>query len=97
MTDDHEREDIDALLRSPGWQRVKAWAEKDLTAKMNSATEHAANETDDVSALGKLRQVIAAKRAVTLVLDYPETRLQELARTAAGQARDTSFSRRGGL
>lgn len=97
MTHDQEREDLDALVKSPGWHRVKAWAKHDLAQNMTQATEAAADLTDDVVALGRLRQVIAAKKAVEMALNWPEERLAKLVSDAAGQEREPSYSRRGGL
>ena len=79
MTHDQEREDLDALVTSPGWLRVTQWAKEDFAARMTQATESAANLTDDVAAINQLRQVIAAKRAVELVLAYPRQRMKALA------------------
>ena len=79
MTHDQEREDLDALVTSPGWLRVTQWAKEDLAARMTQATESAANLTDDMAALHQLRQVIAAKRAVDLVLAYPTQRVRSIA------------------
>lgn len=92
-----EREDLDNLLKSPGWQRVVTWANADLSAKLTSHTEAAASELDDVQALSRLRQVIAAKRAVELVLAWPEARLKDLTVQAAAAERVPALSRRGGL
>jgi len=97
MTNDQEREDLDALVKSPGWHRIKAWATSDMSAHMLAATEQAANVTDDAVALNKLRQVIAAKKAVEMTLNWPEDRLKALTAVAARDERDQSFSRRGGL
>lgn len=92
MTHDQEREDLDALVKSPGWHRVKQWAKEDLAARMATATEGAANLTDDVAALNQLRQVIAAKRAVELALNWPDDRLRKLVSEAAGQERQAVVS-----
>ena len=92
---DTEREDLAALVTSPGWQRVTAWVRADLAANMAQHTERAANDTDDVAALNKLRQVIAAKRAVEIAIGYPDARLKELAAKAAGEDRTPSLSRGG--
>ena len=92
---DTEREDLAALLTSPGWQRYVQWAKADLAANMAQHTEKAANDTDDLAALNKLRQVIAAKRAVEIALGYPESRLKELTYKAAGEDRTPSLSRGG--
>ena len=97
MTNDQEREDLDALVKSPGWHRIKQWAASDMAAHMAQATEQAANVADDALALNKLRQVIASKRAVEMALNWPEDRLRQLTSMAAQQEREQTYSRRGGL
>jgi hypothetical protein len=92
-----EREDLDNLLKSPGWQRVAQWANADLAAKLSTHMEAAAAEMDDVQALSRLRQVMAAKKAVDLVLAYPDARLRELTAHAAHAERVPVLNRRGGL
>jgi hypothetical protein len=94
MTHDQEREDLAALVLSPGWLRVKQWATTDLHARMTQATEGAANLTDDLAALNQLRQVIAAKRAVEVVLNWPAERVAKLT-TAAEPEREPALSRGG--
>lgn len=94
---DTEREDLAALVMSPGWQRLAAWVRADLAANMTQHTERAANDVDDIAALHKLRQVIAAKRAVEIALGWPDARLKELTAKAAGEDRRPSMSRGGGL
>jgi len=95
MTHNQEREDLDALVKSPGWLRVKQWATTDLQARMMQATEGAANLTDDLAALNQLRQVIAAKRAVEVVLHWPAARVATLT-AAAEPEREPALSRGGG-
>lgn len=92
---DQEREDLHALVHSPGWQRLTSWAYQDMGTRLTQATESAANLTDDVAALNQLRQVIAAKRAVDVVMQWPATRLKELDAKAAGDDRPLSLARGG--
>lgn len=90
-----ERDDLEALLTHPGYLRLKAWAESEWRDQAETHTEQAANEVDDLKALQKLRQVIAAKRAVRLVFDWAPSRLSRLAVTTTPVP--VSQSRRGGL
>lgn len=92
-----EREDLDNLLKSPGWQRLEQWAQHEWRTQVAHHTEVAANEADDVAALNKLRQVIAAKKAVELVLNWPQKRLQDVVSQAAHAERVPVLNRRGGL
>ena len=90
---DQEREDLDALTKSPGWLRLTQWARQEFAEQLAQHTEHAADGTDDLQALHKLRQVIAAKRAVELVLAWPATRIKAV----TPHPQPISLSRRGGL
>lgn len=69
-----EREEWQALIDTPGFQRLTKWAKADLEQHMLNA----ANTVEDTAALNTLRQVIAAKRAVERVLGYPSDRLKAL-------------------
>lgn len=89
-----EREDLENLVKSPGWQRVRQWAISEWREQIAQATDTAANATNDTDALNKLRQIIAARKAVELVTGWPDDRLKELTRSAAPRP----FSlQRGGL
>ena len=72
------REDLDNLVKSPGWKRLKAWAQSEWSDRLLTHTEQAANTADDVQALNKLRQVIAARRAVEMVLGWPDEQIKRL-------------------
>lgn len=87
MTD--EREDWQALVDSPGFQRLQAYAKADLEQHYANA----ANDVDDTAALNKFRQVVAAKRAVERILGYPKERVKALAPAGAAAL---SLSRGGG-
>lgn len=93
MTD--ELQELETLVRSDGWTRLVEFANRDLAIKLTDATEQAADNPDDTLALGKLRQVIASKRAVRLLLDWPVTRIAQL--KAKLVTTTTDYSRRGDL
>lgn len=89
-----EREDLENLVKSPGWQRVQQWAVTEWREQIAQATDTAANAVNDTEALNKLRQVIAARKAVELVTGWPDDRLKAL------KQHDTTRSQsltRGGL
>lgn len=62
----------------PGWLSLKQWATGEWQAQINQHIEITTADTDDVQALSRLRQIVAAKRAVELVLTYPERRLTQM-------------------
>lgn len=70
--------DIEDLVKSAGWLALRNWAQKEWAAQVLMHTENAANTSDDMSALNKLRQVLAAKKAVDLVLGWPDSELKLL-------------------
>ena len=88
MTDDPEREDWDALIRTPGWCRLKAWAK----VEMETQFANAANNVDDDRALRHLQQVIASKRMIERLLEYPGERVKQL---QPREAEPLSYSRAG--
>lgn len=79
-----EKEALENLLKSDGWLLITKWADDEWTAQLNLHLRSAANDTNDLMALQKIRQVIAAKEAVQRFIARPSERLQQL--THAGQA-----------
>lgn len=77
MTD--EREDWQALIDSPGFQRLQAYAKADMDRHMEAAL----NDVESEVALNRLRQVVASKKVVDRVLRYPAERLKALAPSEA--------------
>ena len=91
MTTDDEQEIWTDLLASKGWARLVQWAQTEWTQQKERAIAMAANETADVLAMSTLRQVLAADRAVQLVLNHPRERLKGLQH----QPTERMFSRGG--
>jgi hypothetical protein len=77
------RGDIENLIIHPGWRALATWAQKEWAAQIQTHTENAANSENDVLALNRLRQVLAAKKAVDLVLEWPERELKRLTQPPA--------------
>jgi hypothetical protein len=94
-----ETEDLDALLRSPGWLRFSRHAEVEWHEKFADKVKSAIGDTDDAAALAKLRQVTVAKDSIERLLRWPKDRLSELQRTADAHDKETRvpLSRRGSL
>ena len=76
-TDDEFRDWKD-LVESPGWTRLQAYVAKAWSQE--AMDEHVIKAADlgDQDALSKLRQIIASKRSVALVMAYPATRIHTL-------------------
>lgn len=96
---DGEAADLENLIKSPGWLRVRRHTEQEWIEHIDQHLGHATNDTDDLLALQKLRQVIAAKRAAEAVLAWPAHRLAQLKAQVATEADRASEppSRRGTL
>lgn len=80
-----ELEDLTNLTKHPGWLRLVAHAKEEWALRLTRHVEVCANETDDQQALQKLRQVIAAKKAVDGFMQWPEERLKHLQRPVGTQ------------
>lgn len=91
-----ELEEWASLVTHPGWLRLRQWASREFGDRVLMGVEQAANDRDDVLALNKLRQVIAARKAVEAVMSWPEQRMRTLQTQPTGDPMP-SFSRRGGL
>lgn len=103
MADAEEYEEYDDLTRNVGWKRFCAYvasqwgtAETGGGSMFMNAVAQAAGEHSDSDATAKLRQVIAAQRAVHLIMAHPGRRVQEL---KPRELRQDEFvgSRRGSL
>lgn len=81
---DSLREDLDHLVSSPGWTRFidhvqKEWGtvENGGGARFTLAARAAANDTDDLAALSKMRQVCFTQREVHNLISWVETTLKQ--------------------
>lgn len=99
MSDDREYEDLEALLKAPGWLRYKHALEKQWRDEYDAYVNKAAADADDAMAMSKLRQIIAARKAILAALEYPAERLRSIEAAAKTRALDTTIplSRRGSL
>lgn len=84
------------LLQSPGWDRLVAhvraeWDGPAFVAQVEQLADNPQNE----AALSKLRQLLAAKRAVLRVLAVPEEAVAKAKRRDVDDA--STLSRRGRL
>ena len=104
--DNSEREDLDALVRSPGWARFVAHVEKEWGtaehgggAYFTMAARKASDQTDDATALAYLRQICVAQKQIHGLVGWVYDSLKDATKHdqefATVGARD--FSRRGGL
>jgi hypothetical protein len=90
MTND-EKTDLQDLVSSNGWLRFEHAMTTLWQGQLSDLVASAANSPDDATALAKLRQVIAAQRAVLQAVAWPKERLKMLTRPETV----TSFSRGG--
>lgn len=83
------------MLASPGWAWLQTTELDHWRNQMGQYLKQAANERDDVAALNKLRQIVAAKEAVERVFKRPEEELRTLQASHEKSVQPRSFSRRG--
>lgn len=97
MTD--EKQDLDNLLKHPGWLRLVEHGRQEIEARLSLALNNAANERDDLLALQKLRQVVAAREALEALLAWPKLRHSALVRSNEkfDESQGPVLSRRGSL
>lgn len=72
---DTEKDDLESLVASPGWARLKAYAQAEYGPQI---IMRVAAEPDDAAALLKLRQATAINGAISVLLDYPARRLRDM-------------------
>ena len=95
MTD--EQRDFEDLLRHPGWVQLVNFELTWWTTQTNTQLELCANDRDDVAALNKLRQLIAAKKAVERFIARPKDRIRQLTSGAISYDAGTGTFQRGGV
>lgn len=95
MTSDDEQEMWKELLSSKGWAAIVLWARTEWSAQKERAITTAADDTADAVALGKLRQIIAADKAVQRLLNHPRERLEAMQHHQERGALPVSLSRGG--
>ena len=92
-----EYDDLEDLLRHPGWLRLKARMETYWEKDFADRVREAVGLTEDTRALDKLRQVVVAQDAVRTALKWPEERLRQLRDQKAANDPRLNLSRRGTL
>jgi hypothetical protein len=94
-----EYEDLDALLKAPGWLRFAQHAKAMFGDEITRLLRAAVNDRDALIAASKMQQVIAAKDAVETLVQWPKERLAELDRATQTRKLDDTvpLSRRGTL
>jgi hypothetical protein len=94
-----EKDDLDNLLKSPGWLMLKDYARKEwrenYPAKVKMAIQHA--KGDNLSLSAAVEAVDAASDAINALLSWPQERLQRLAQIVEAEHAVTGPSRRGTL
>lgn len=83
MSDEREREELEELVKMPGWRRLidharADWAGDGYAQKLKIAIRDAQASAQDVGEA--VQRVDAANEAVNAVLSWPTARLQALTR-----------------
>jgi len=76
VSDDKEREDLEALLQSPGWLRYRNAMQKEYVGRFEDYVTAAI--TGKGEALTELLKLSAARTAVLSALRYPDERIRQL-------------------
>ena len=101
-----EREDLDALSRSDGWQRfldhvAVEWGTREYGggARFTMGARQAASEQNEADALAKLRQIVVAQREIHTVIAWVEDRLKDATKAEHAMVAQPvqNYTRRGGL
>lgn len=97
MSDDKEYEDLEALLKAPGWLRYVNAIQKEWTGRYDDYVGAAVSGEKD--ALTELLKLSAARKAVLAAIRYPDERLRQLSEAARARTLDAlpPLSRRGTL
>jgi hypothetical protein len=97
-TDRTEQREWQDLLQAPGWARLVARARTEWEGQAFVAqVEALADNPEDPVALSKLRQLLAAKRAVPRLLQTPDEQVAKLKRGYPTTVPELSQARRGRL
>jgi NADH dehydrogenase FAD-containing subunit len=86
---ENELEDWDALIKTPGWQRLLAflksqWGSAAYQHKIERAIADAEEQKQD--ALTAIKIVNAVRHEIELILTYPERRMKDLDKEIVKQA-----------
>jgi hypothetical protein len=81
MNEPNEREDLESLLKAPGWLRLiqhsrRTWAGDGYAAKIKLAIRHATERNENVAEA--VQRVDAANDEVNAILSWPKARVQSL-------------------
>lgn len=89
--------ELSALVKSPGWLWVMHEARKELDETLTQQMTLAANDRDDAMALQKIRQVVAARKAIERLLASPSEKIRRLEESVAREHEPVGLGRRGPL
>lgn len=95
MTND-ELEDWNNLVKSPGWLRLKSFAQRMYSDDLHRHLMAASSDRDDLAALNKVRQVAVAKDAIERLMKYPDEQIAKLDPVKHPRP-EATYNRRGGL
>jgi hypothetical protein len=101
MSEPNEREDLESLLKAPGWLRLiqhsrKEWAGDGYAAKIKLAIKDAMEKNQNVAEA--VQRVDAANDQINAVLSWPKDRVATLLSQETQRSSSmTTMNRRGGL
>ena len=95
MSDDKEREDLEALTRAPGWLRYVNAVQKEYTGRFDDYVTAAVSGKAD--ALQELMKLTAARTAVLASIRYPQERIAQIDAAAKNRVAESTLMSRGGF
>ena len=90
-----EKDDLENLVKSPGWLRFKEQQETYWRDTLLGAIASAANDSNEAVSIGKIRQIVAAQQAVQRCVAWPQERMRHLSEQDAAERAVPSLSRGG--
>lgn len=87
-----ELQDFEDLVTSKGWMALETYWRREYAIQVENGTLSALKQ-DDAAALAQLRQIVASKRAVEMLLQWPHDQIKSIKQ--GQQPRPVAYTRGG--
>ena len=92
---DRELEDLQNLIKHPGWLRFVKHAQDEMLSMVSNQIETVSNDPNDTIAVNKVRQIIASKKAMQRLMAWPYERVKKMEQKIAEAIQPQNLSRGG--
>lgn len=92
---DRELEDLQNLIKHPGWLRFIGQVKREIASMLNSQIEAVSNDPNDAIAANKVRQIIASKKSIERLIAWPYERVGKMEKKLLADAQPQIMSRGG--